>query len=194
MRSFQAIRAVDLGFRTEHLLSANFALPPTHHSSPRQYVLFLEDVLERVRALPGVLSATATVGVPMRGSAGGSFEVFGRPVDPHERLDAAIRPGDSEYLATLGMTLDRGRSFSARDVEGAPPVALVNAKLARQFYTGANAIGKQIRIAGKDDALPWMTIVGVVKDTRHVGPLRETMLGDLCAYRQYRATNISPER
>ena len=93
MRSFQAIRAVDLGFRTEHILSANFALPPTHYSNPQQYLRFLGDVLERVRALPGVLSATATQGVPMRGSAGGSFQVFGRPVDAHERLDAAIDPG-----------------------------------------------------------------------------------------------------
>lgn len=192
MRSFQAIRAVDLGFRTEHILSANFALPPTHYSNPQQYLRFLGDVLERVRALPGVLSATATQGVPMRGSAGGSFQVFGRPVDAHERLDAAIRPGDSEYLATLGTTLERGRSFTPRDVEGAPRVALVNEKLARQFYAGDNAIGKQIRIASKDNAMPWMTIVGVVKDTRHVGPLRDRMLEIYVPYPQYRSMNIQP--
>ncbi len=112
MRSFQAIRAVDLGFRTEHIVSANFALPPSHYSDPQRYLTFLTETLERVRALPGVLSATATLGVPMRGSAGGNFEIFGRPAESEGPLDAAFRPGDSEYFATLGLTLERGRTLS----------------------------------------------------------------------------------
>jgi putative ABC transport system permease protein len=192
MRSFQAIRAVDLGFRTEHILAANFALPPSHYSDPRQYLRFLGDVLERVRALPGVLSATATVGVPMRGSAGGSFEIFGRSAEGHERLDAEFRPGDSEYFSTLGMTLERGRGFTSRDVEGEPPVALVNEKLARQFFAGENPIGKQIRAAGNGKSLPWMTIVGVVRDTRHTGPLRDAALEIYVPYLQFRSTNLQP--
>ena len=193
MRSFQAIRAVDLGFRTEHILSANFALPPSHYSEPQQYNRFLTDVLDRVRALPGVVSATATLGVPMVGSAGGSFEIFGRAVDTSEKPDAAIRPGDSEYLSTLGIALERGRSFTPRDVDGAPPVALINEKLARQFFTGENPIGKQIRVAGKENSLPWMTIVGVVRDTRHVGPLRDAMPEIHVPYMQFRSTQIQPK-
>jgi putative ABC transport system permease protein len=193
MRSFQAIRAVDLGFRTEHLLSANFALPPSHYSEPRQYYRFLTDVLDRVRSLPGVLSATATLGVPMVGSAGGSFEILGRATDASEKPDAAIRPGDSEYLSTLGIALERGRSFTPRDVDGAPPVALVNEKLARQFFAGENPLGKQIRVADKDNSLPWMTIVGVVRDTRHVGPLRDAMPEIHVPYMQFRSTRIQPK-
>ena len=192
MRSFQAIRAVDLGFDTEHILSANFALPPSHYSDPQRYSRFLSDVLERVRALPGVLSATATLGVPMRGSAGGSFEVFGRASDAGERLDAAFRPGDSQYLSTLGMALERGRSFTPRDVEGAPRVALVNEKLARQFFGGHDPVGKQIRMASKDGSLPWMEIVGVVRDTRHVGPLMDTMSEIYVPYLQFRSTTLQP--
>jgi putative ABC transport system permease protein len=192
MRSFQAIRAVDLGFRTEHILSANFALPPSHYSQPQQYNRFLTDVLDRVRALPGVVSATATLGVPMVGSAGGNFEIYGRTIDTSEKPDAAIRPGDSEYLATLGIALERGRSFTSRDVDGAPPVALINEKLARQFFTGANPIGEQIRVAGKENNLPWMTIVGVVRDTRHVGPLRDAMPEIHVPYMQFRSTRIQP--
>ena len=192
MRSFQAIRAVDLGFRTEHILSANFALPPSHYQDTQQYLRFLTETLERVRALPGVLSATATLGVPMRGSAGGSFEVFGRPSDAGRRLDAAFRPGDSEYLSTLGMTLERGRGFTPRNTEGAPRVALVNEKLARQSFGGENPIGKQIRAAGKDGALPWMTIVGVVRDTRHVGPLRDSTPEIYVPYLQFRSTKSQP--
>jgi putative ABC transport system permease protein len=193
IRSFQAIRAVDLGFRTEHILSANFALPPSHHSGPRQYTQFLADVLERVRGLPGVLTATATLGVPMRGSAGGSFEIFGRAADTGEKLDAAIRPGDAEYLSTLGITLERGRSFTSRDVDGTPPVAIVNQKLARQFFTGGSPIGKQLRIVSKDNSLPWMTIVGVVHDTRHVGPLNDATPEIHVPYMQFRSTKIQPK-
>lgn len=193
MRSFQAIRAVDLGFRTEHILSANFGLPPSHYSSPQQYLRFVADVLERVRALPGVLSATATLGVPMRGSAGGSFEIFGRTADRSERLDAALRPEDSEYLSTLGISLERGRTFDSRDVDGTPPVAIVNQKLARQFFIGENPIGKQLRVTSKDHGLPWMTIVGVVRDTRHVGPLRESMPEIHVPYMQFRSTSSQPK-
>ena len=193
MRSFQAIRAVDLGFRTEHILSASFGLPPSHDSSPQQYLRFVADVLERVRALPGVLSATATQGVPMRGSAGGSFEILGRTADRGERLDAAIRPEDSEYLSTLGISLERGRSFNSRDVDGTPPVAIVNQKLARQFFSGENPIGKQLRVTSKDHSLAWMTIVGVVRDTRHVGPLRDSMPEIHVPYMQFRSTSIQPK-
>ncbi len=192
MRSFQAIRAVDLGFRTDHILAANFALPPSHYSDAQQYVRFVGDVLERVRALPGVRAATATLGVPMRGSAGGSFEIFGRPVDARERLDAEFRPGDSEYLSTFGMALERGRGFTARDVEPEPPVALINQKLARQFFAGENPLGKRIRAASKDHNVPWMTIVGVVRDTRHTGPLKDAMVEIYVPYAQFRSTNLQP--
>ena len=193
MRSFQAIRAVDLGFRTEHVLSANFALPPSHYSTPQQYNRFLTDVLEQVRALPGVVSATATLGVPMVGSAGGSFEIFGRAADNGEKPDAAIRPGDPEYLSTLGIALERGRSFTPRDVDGGPPVALVNEKLAHQFFAGENPLGKQIRVVDKEKSLPWMTVVGVVRDTRHVGPLGDAMPEIHVPYLQFRSTGIQPK-
>ncbi len=192
MRSLHAIRAVDLGIRTEHVLSANFALPPSRYKDPRQYVRFLNDVLESVRAVPGVLSATATMGVPMRGSAGGSFEIFGRAADPGERLEAEFRPGDADYLSTLGMTLDHGRAFTSRDADGAPPVALVNQKLARQFFGSADPVGQQIRATGKNGPMPWMTIAGVVRDTRHTGPLRDSMLEIYVPFAQFRSTALQP--
>ncbi|QOY87113.1 ABC transporter permease [Paludibaculum fermentans] len=192
LRSFQAILAVDLGFRTEHVLSANFALPPSHYSSPRQYAGFLTDVLERVRATPGVLAATVTKGIPMRGSAGGTLEVFGRTEEPGERLDIAIRCSDAAYLSTLGISLARGRNFAPNDTEGSAPVVLVNEKLFRQLFPGENPLGKQIRAASKDNSLPWLTIVGIVKDTRHIGPLREGMLEMYVPYQQFRSTTIQP--
>jgi putative ABC transport system permease protein len=90
------------------------------------------------------------------------------------------------------MTLERGRGFTSRDVEGEPPVALVNEKLARQFFAGENPIGKQIRAAGNGKSLPWMTIVGVVRDTRHTGPLRDAALEIYVPYLQFRSTNLQP--
>ena len=148
-------------------------------------------MLESVRGVPGVLAATVTLGVPMRGSAGGKFEIFGRPPDPAEKFEAEFRPADPAYFATLGMTLDRGRSIDARDLDGAPPVALVNQKLAREFL-GGNPIGQQIRVAGKGRELPWMTIVGVVRDTRHIGPLRDGFAEIYIPYAQFRSTDLQP--
>lgn len=79
LRSFQTIRSVDLGIGTYNVFSANFARPPARYAGREQYVRFLNQVLERVRALPGVVSATATPGVPMRGSADGPFEILSTP-------------------------------------------------------------------------------------------------------------------
>ncbi len=192
IRSFQAILAVDLGFHTEHILSANFALRPSHYTDDRQYLNFLGSALERVRGLPGVLAATATVGVPMHGSAGGNFAIFGRTPNTAGHPEAEFRPGDEQYFSTLGITIERGRGFTPHDVEGAPRVALINAKLARLFFGGVNPIGMQIRKVGKNNDLPWMTIVGVVRDTRHIGPLRDSMLEIYVPYAQYRSIKLPP--
>jgi putative ABC transport system permease protein len=192
LRSFRAIRAVDLGFRTEHVLSANFALPPSRYAGPPEYVQFVESVLAQVRGVPGVLSATATLGVPMRGSAGGKFEVFGRPAEGREPPGAEFRPGDADYFATLGMTIERGRGFMARDVEGAAPVALINQKLARTQFAGEDPLGKRIRMVDKNGAKPWMTIVGVIRDTRHVGPLRDSLDEVYVPFAQFGSTGLQP--
>ena len=127
----------------------------------------------------------------MRGSAGGSFEILGRPVDARERLDAEFRPGDSQYLSTLGMALERGRLAPPRATsESEPPVALINQKLARQFFPGENPLGKSIRAASKDNSLPWMTVVGVVHDTRHTGPLKDALVEIYVPYARFRSTNL----
>ena len=192
IRSFQAIRAVDLGFRTENILAATFALPPSHYADREAYLRFLDAALDRVRATPGVHAATVTLGVPMRGSAEGDFEIYGSPTPAGDPREAAFRPGDSEYFSTFGMTIVHGRAFTPRDVEGAPRVALVNEKLARQYFGGEDPIGRQIRAASKSAALPWMTIVGVVHDTRHIGPLRDSLLEIYFPYAQFRSTAIQP--
>ena len=192
IRSFRSIRAVDLGFRTDRVLSANFALPPSRYATPQLYTQFVGEVLTQVRAVPGVVSATATLGVPMRGSAGGKFEIFGRLLLEREEPEAQFRPGDSEYFATFGMTIERGRGFTARDVDGAPAVALVNQRLARTHFGGEDPIGRRIRMLAKDGAMPWMTVVGVVRDTRHTGPLREAMLEVYTPYAQFRSTGLQP--
>jgi putative ABC transport system permease protein len=186
IRSWHAIRAVDLGFQTDRVLSANFALPPTRYAGPQRYLQFVGDVLSQVRSVRGVVSATATLGVPMRGSAGGKLEIYGRPMA--ELPTAEFRPGDESYFATLGMTIERGRSYDRRDIEGAPPVALVNQKLARDWFGGEDPIGKRIRMEGK----PWMTVIGVVRDTRHVGPLRDTLTEIYVPFAQWSSTGLQP--
>jgi putative ABC transport system permease protein len=128
----------------------------------------------------------------MRGSAGSDFEIQGRPADPNERLNAEFRLGDANYLATLGMTMERGRGFTSHDVDGAPAVALINQKMARQFFAAESPIGKQIRATGKKGPMPWMTIAGVVRDTRHTGPLRDSTLEVYVPFAQFRSTTLQP--
>ena len=193
IRSFQAIRAVDLGFRTANVLAVNVGPLPGRYPDPRQYAEFFAEMLSRVQTAPGVISAAVTLGVPLRGSAGGGFDIYGRQPEPNELFDAEFRPVSDGYLATLGIPVISGRGFNSRDVDGGPPVAVINQTLARRFFSGQDPIGKQIRRHGPGNARPWMTVVGVVGNTRHVGPLKAPLAEIYVPFLQYRNTNQQPK-
>src|SRR6267378_3787319 len=116
-------------------------------------------MLSGVQTLPGVISAAVTLGVPLRGSAGGGFDIYGRQPEPNELFDAEIRPVSDGYLATLGIPVVSGRGFNGSDVDGTPPVAVINQTLARQFFSGQDPIGKQIRRHSTGNSRPWMTVI-----------------------------------
>jgi putative ABC transport system permease protein len=130
----------------------------------------MEQVLERVRALPGVVAAGMTLNVPLqRGVVLDSvFEVEGRPRARESEVPITshrlVSPG---YLETLGVMLVKGRLLDERDREGALPVAVVSEELVRQAWPGEeDPLGKRIRRLRAGERGPWMTVVGVVKDVK----------------------------
>ena len=166
VRTLWNLSQVDPGFRSARTLTFTVS-PSGRGSSRRQYVT---DVMARLRALPGVAAVGATHHLPLSGKSWDTdLTVDGRPlptgaVPPR----AAWRIVTEDYFRTMTIPLRDGRPFRAQDDTGAPPVVIVNERLARQLWPGERAIGKRVQ-AGYATMLQMATVVGVVGDVRHDG-------------------------
>jgi len=169
VQSFLRLQKVDLGFNPDRLLTMELPLSSAKYGGLPQQTQFMDQVLERVRALPGVVSAGVTTNIPMQFGVtlDSVFEVEGRPpVNPSDVPITGHRLVTPGYMETLGLTVVKGRMLDARDREGTEPVAVVSEALVRQAWPGEDAIGKRVRRLRAGEAGPWMTVVGVVRDIK----------------------------
>jgi predicted permease len=170
LRSFQVLQQEHLGFTTERVLVAYTQVPASNAEDRRKRTLFYLDLLDRMRAVPGVSAAAGVSLLPMgrERRPAGEYLVQGQPEGlPGERPKAefnAITPG---YFETLEIPLRAGRDFDRTDTPDRPWVAIINETLARAAFAGESPLGRHIRRAPGG---PWMEIVGVVGDTRWQGP------------------------
>lgn len=163
---------VPLGFQPEGVLTLRTSLPISPGSPYTSFFArsdFYGRVLDRITAMPGVISAGYTTFLPLTNAGGTSaFTIEGAPpLAPGQVNDANHRVISANYLQTLGVRLRAGRFFRDSDGPGQPPVAVVNGAMARQYWPGQNPLGQRFRL----DQLkaPWITIVGVVDDLRQMG-------------------------
>jgi putative ABC transport system permease protein len=169
VRSFNRLQHVDLGFRPGHLLTLKMILPESKYSEHRQRVAFVDQVVERVKNLPGVISAGTTTNIPLEREItyDAVFTVEGRPpANPNDVPITANRLVSSEYLKTIGVTLLKGRLIDETDRAGKPPVVVISEQLARQAWPGEDPLGKRIKRVRPGQDFPWMTVIGVVKDVK----------------------------
>jgi len=144
MASLLHLENGDLGFNPDHVLTFWFSLPETQYSAAQQ-VAFYNQLLERMRAVPGVRSAAGVWPVPFGSDyATVSFNIEERPQGPSSRPSAAMAITTPDYFSTAGIPLLRGRFFNAHDDLSAPRVLLVNKAFADKFFPGENVIGKRI--------------------------------------------------
>jgi putative ABC transport system permease protein len=172
LRSFDRLLSVEPGFDASGVLTANIVLPDAAYKEDRRVEAFYTALLERLRAIPGVQSASAASGVPMWSDAGvWDFEIEGRPRPrPGEvAWNAAVVVAREGYFETLRIPLARGRVFSEHDGLRSMPVAVVNEAMAAHFFNGEDPIGRRIRVSGVTSADAWMTVVGIVRDIRDQG-------------------------
>lgn len=174
IQTFLKLRDQYSGLRPENVLTLRTVLPPGKYREQPQRAVFYKQVLERVRSLPGVVSAGYATSIPLEWKGGTSgFFPEGRTVERAlgEGLsyDANHRQVSADYLKTMGIPLVRGRPFSAGDDEGAMPAAIINETMARQYWPGEDAIGKRFKLGDPQDDIPWRTIVGVAGDVRQMG-------------------------
>lgn len=178
VRSVYELTQVDPGFRADHILTMQIALPESRYTD-EHIPLFLDQMQERMGAIPGVTSATVGASFPMIEWGWSSiFILDDRPVPPREKLPSSIfNPVDTDYFETFGIPLLRGRTFLDSDTARSPSVIVVNQALADRFWPNENPIGKRLKQGWPEcegERCPWREIVGVVGNTKHLGLDDET--------------------
>ena len=170
IKTFAHLRDQYSGLRADSVLTMSTQLPQAKYKEPARRFAFYRQVLEKVTALPGVLTAAYTTAVPLewKGGANG-ITIEGRTVDPGIGYDATHRQISQDYFATIGIALKSGRFFDNADSEQSAPVAIINETMAREFWPGETAVGKHFRQGTGESKQPWTTVVGIVADVRQMG-------------------------
>jgi putative ABC transport system permease protein len=172
-KSFLRLTAVDAGFDSHHILTISLAPTPTgRYATPEGMLRYYRDVGEKVRAVPGVLSAGMISNVPLSHTEPMKLRVDG--VSDSEAPSADVFWTSPDYFRVLQIPLERGRFFTERDGIVDPPAALVSERLVESRFPNSQPIGQRIQLGPQQDHGPWFTIVGIVGDVRQNGFDRET--------------------
>ena len=179
-RSLLRALSVDPGFRTESIVTMEIELPEAENPKDARPVTLVNNVFERLRAVPGIEEVGGTDRLPLTAGfpSNGAFLVLNRQSDitsfnDFERLSHTVPTGYADYMRAsedyfkvLGIPLLRGRLFSDRDTADAPPVALISQSLAQTTWPNQDPIGRTIEYGNMDGDLRLLTIVGIVGDVR----------------------------
>lgn len=167
-RSLQRLTGLELGYDVDGLAIVEVGVPFSEYRGSEMGTM-LDEVFERLRAVPGVTALTPIMSRPFLGSlgiVGASPVVEGRSEQASETGPSIpLEIGDHEYFRTLGIPILRGRGFEEADRDEAPRVAVVSEAVAARFWPGESPIGKRLSLV-RDD---WWTVVGLAADTRFRG-------------------------
>lgn len=168
-RSFLSLLKTDPGFNPDHVITMNLVLPGAKYKDDASRAAFYNDLVQRVKAQPGVQSAAFVNYLPLGGSnSSDAYLIEGEPEPaPGQEHEGRYRVATPDYFRTMEISIVRGRAFTEQDKAGATPVVIVNETLARQHWPGQDPLGKRIRFYGPPERAGWMEIVGVVKDVKH---------------------------
>jgi predicted permease len=161
IRSFLRVLDVNMGFRPERAAAVRVDPGPQYSTQAQQNVYF-DEVLRRVREVPGILSAGLTDALPLGVNRSWGVAAKGHTYAPGQYPDAFVRVVSDGYITAMGIPLREGRDLSVRDTPSTEQVMLVNETMARTLWPGENAIGQILR-ADKD-----RRVVGIVADVRHL--------------------------
>ena len=177
IRGFVNLQHTDVGFQPDRVLMVGLQLPPKRYVTYEQRVAFTQNVLERVRGLPGVQSvAIGNGGFPFAGQQSG-FSIEGQPQTTAQRVSIGLVSAD--YAQSLGIRLHAGRVLSEQEVARGEHVALVNEAASKLWPSGESSIGKRVRLDFLENprgallppvaGAPYFTVIGVLADTKNAG-------------------------
>jgi putative ABC transport system permease protein len=164
LRSFTRLLEVDPGFNPRHTLAFDLSFPRAKYPRSEDRLRFTKDLIGRLRALPGVESAAAISSLPLgdRGDRGEFVDRTDRPRPPGRQYSVGVSSVSDDYFSTMGITLLRGRVITEADnTPTAPPVLVIDTRVARDLYPNENPIGRQVIFLGKT-----CEIVGIVAPVR----------------------------
>jgi putative ABC transport system permease protein len=171
LRSFAKMRAVDPGYRPDHVLIAGYRLPPQQYSSDAAVDGFHRAVVDRLESKPASIAAGFTSALPASGgSAESAFTIEGQAESNWKLQFAAFGIVHGDYFRALGIPLIEGRYFTENDRADSPLVVIVNQSMAKHAWPGQDAIGKRMHLGNPKKGLPWATVVGIVADTKLGSP------------------------
>jgi putative ABC transport system permease protein len=181
MHSLWNVAHVDLGFRSDHLLTFDLPVAKGRLQDPVQIITFYRQLLEKIQALPGVISASASEGMPLQGvNFGMPFQIAGKEVtDMSQRPGAGFNMVTPDYFKVFGMRMIKGRAFTDQDLAGGVQVAVVNENFAKKFFADVDPLTQRVVV---EQLIPGVTklgspvawqIVGVYHDVRNGGPKGE---------------------
>ncbi|HEY6231828.1 MAG TPA: ABC transporter permease, partial [Pyrinomonadaceae bacterium] len=165
IRSFDKLLRVDVGFKTERLLTLEYRLPRTKYKEPAVQWNFHKQVVERLQQVPGVQSASLVRGLPFSGNGGTTSIVLPDREPPPKGMEPEVMFNTAmpNYFETIGIPLLKGRVFGNEDQANTPTVVVINQTMARRFWPDQDAVGKQIKMASDGTTA---TVIGVVGDAK----------------------------
>jgi putative ABC transport system permease protein len=168
IKSFVNLQKTDLGFKPENVLTFELTLPVPNYREPPKVASFYDNLVMKLKALPGVQSVGGVTMLPLGGdNREFSFRIEGQPmVDPASRPTANYRVAMPEYFSAMGIPLERGRMFSNTDGQGSALIIIINERMARRYFPQGNPLGQRIFVRNEQAS---REIVGVVKNIKHFG-------------------------
>ncbi|HEY1901191.1 MAG TPA: ABC transporter permease [Terracidiphilus sp.] len=167
LRSFEKMRAVDPGFRPDHVLVAGYQLPVEQYTTYASAYAFNQAVVDRLSAKPGIVAVGVTSVLPASGMwAAAAYTIEDVPASRWKLQFANFATIQGDYFHAMGIQLLDGRTFTANDRANTTLVVMVNETMAKHCWPGQRVIGKRMHLGNPKKGLPWATVVGVVADTK----------------------------
>jgi putative ABC transport system permease protein len=165
-RSFHTLLNTEPGFTTDAVLTSLITLPSARYRTPEKRLATFNDIEQKLKSIPGVITAGATNALPLSGMDGRrGVGIEGREPTPDTPTRAHPRSVTPDYFRTMDIQIIAGRAFTDADRAGSPLVVIVNDTMARRYWPGQSAIGGRITF----DDQQWREVVGVIRDVRHWG-------------------------
>lgn len=169
VKSFVHLESVNPGFDSKGVLTFQYTLPASRYPDDPEVIAFNNQVVERLKSLPGVQTVSGTTALPLgKASNYTSFEIDGQPPLPPGEMRLAEHIGIfPDYFKTMRVNMLKGRDFTAQDTKQSPPVVIINEAMARQFWPNEDALGKRIKI-DYDQGVA-REVIGIASDVKNFG-------------------------